>query len=107
MRHQLAICFVDIAPSPGHHPRMAIDELHREFGQRLKALRKRQDLTQEDLARKAGLSVETISNLERGALTTRLSTIKIIADELGVKILALLDDDHLALAESPQLGKLV
>ena len=48
-------------------------------------------LTQEELAERIGRSVDTVSNLERGASSTRIETAFRIADALGVGILDLFD----------------
>lgn len=54
------------------------------FGGRLRALRQARSLTQETLAERAGLSIVTISQLERGATDPRLSTIERLAAALEV-----------------------
>jgi len=55
------------------------------FGQRLRALRERAGLTQEELAERAGLSANAISSLERGARTHPYPhTIRQLADGLGL-----------------------
>lgn len=55
------------------------------FGELLKRLRKRADLTQEELAQAAGLSQRTISDLERGvARAARKETARLLADALGL-----------------------
>ncbi|HZF30720.1 MAG TPA: helix-turn-helix transcriptional regulator [Gammaproteobacteria bacterium] len=42
-------------------------ELQRDLGERLRRLRIGRDLSQEQLARKAGVSLKTLRNLEHGA----------------------------------------
>jgi predicted ATPase/transcriptional regulator with XRE-family HTH domain len=55
------------------------------FGARLKAARRAARLTQEELADRSGISVRTISDLERGlADTPRASTARLLADGLGL-----------------------
>jgi len=55
------------------------------FGQLLKQRRLAAGLTQEELAERAGLSVPSISNLERGvAHTPRKETLRLLADALGL-----------------------
>jgi WD40 repeat protein/transcriptional regulator with XRE-family HTH domain len=55
------------------------------LGQRLAILRLNAGLTQEQLARAAGVSVETIGDIERGtALKPRAQTLRRIADALGL-----------------------
>src|SRR4051794_40811748 len=63
------------------------------FGDLLRHLRSAAALSQEDLAERAGLSRNGISDLERGArLVPRLETVRRLADAL-----ALGDDDRTAL----------
>jgi len=58
-----------------------------QFGQMLLGLRVDAGLTQEELAEKAGISVRTVSNLERGTRAPRITTTRLLAAALGV------DDD--------------
>jgi len=46
---------------------MDADELKRRFGKRVQGLREAQGLTQEQLAARIQRSVDTVSNIERGA----------------------------------------
>lgn len=54
-----------------------------ELGQRLTALRKQQQLTQEELSEKSHVSVRTIQRIEAGEVLPRMSTIKILITALG------------------------
>jgi transcriptional regulator with XRE-family HTH domain/tetratricopeptide (TPR) repeat protein len=54
------------------------------LGQRLRALRLRAGLSQEDLAARAGVALKTIGNIEAGRTTPRPSTLRALADALGV-----------------------
>src|SRR5579871_6613263 len=55
------------------------------FGALLRRLRKAANLTQEELAERAGLSRRGINDLERGArLTPRRDTADLLADALGL-----------------------
>jgi transcriptional regulator with XRE-family HTH domain len=65
---------------------METDELKRAFGQRVQSLREQAGLTQERLADQIGRSVDTISNIERGANSTRVETAARIAEALGVAL---------------------
>lgn len=65
---------------------MGTDELKRRFGGRVQALRELAGLTQEQLAEKIDRSVDTISNIERGANSTRIETAGRIAEVLGVSL---------------------
>ncbi|HEX7153249.1 MAG TPA: helix-turn-helix transcriptional regulator [Thermoanaerobaculia bacterium] len=57
-----------------------------EFGARVRELRVKRDLTQEQLAESAGMNVVQLSNLERGANEPKLSTILRLAQALGVTL---------------------
>lgn len=61
-------------------------DLKKQLGLRIQALRQRQGLTQEQLAERIDRSVETISNIERGASSTRVATAAKIADVLEVSL---------------------
>lgn len=54
-----------------------------ELGRQLAALRKEQNLTQEELVEKSHVSVRTIQRIEAGEVIPRLSTVKILWQALG------------------------
>ncbi|MBI5068695.1 MAG: helix-turn-helix transcriptional regulator [Deltaproteobacteria bacterium] len=58
----------------------------------LRSVRQNQGLSQETVARKAGISVSYISMLERGERTTPLDTLEALAKALGVSPLYLLQE---------------
>jgi transcriptional regulator with XRE-family HTH domain len=58
--------------------------LSEKFAAHLKSERLRRKLSQETLAKKAGLSVSYISMLERGQRTPPLDTLEALAKALGV-----------------------
>jgi tetratricopeptide (TPR) repeat protein/DNA-binding XRE family transcriptional regulator len=63
-----------------------VGEPLRTFGALLRSLRKRANLTQEELAEAAGLSVRSVSDLERGvAQTPRKESVRLLADALGLE----------------------
>lgn len=64
-------------------------ELKNSFGKRLKQLRKERGITQEKLADMTGLSVESISNIERGVFGPKFDNLEKIAAalDLDVKLL--------------------
>jgi len=70
---------------------MAPRNHQRLFGNRVKALRKARKLSQEDLAEAIGKSVDTVSNIERGFNSTRISTAFDIANALHVSFVELFD----------------
>lgn len=59
------------------------------LGAALRRLRKNKNLTQEDLAHKAGLTVAALARIERGQSNPTWSSICAIAEGLGVKVLRL------------------
>ena len=68
-------------------------ESKRDLGRRLKTLRKRAALTQEDLAERAGLNPKYISGIERGRENPTLDTLLRLAKELGAQPVELFDFD--------------
>ena len=54
------------------------------FGDELRRLRRRSGLSQETLAARAGLSTEAVSLLERGRRKPRLTTMRLLADGMGL-----------------------
>ena len=60
--------------------------------QNLRVLRLQQNLSQESLAQKTGLSVSYISMLERGQRTPPLDTLEALAKGLGVSPLTLIQE---------------
>ena len=62
-----------------------------QFGRRLRTLRKRVDLTQEDLAENTGLTIESISNMERGIFGPKFDNLEKIANVIDVEVKELFD----------------
>jgi transcriptional regulator with XRE-family HTH domain len=56
-----------------------------DFGHNLRMARRRADLSQERLARTAGLALDTVHKIEHGKRRPRLDTIWALADALEVK----------------------
>jgi transcriptional regulator with XRE-family HTH domain len=54
-------------------------------GERLRQLRIQRAISQEDLGRVTGIAQSTISNLESSNRSARLSTIRKLAEALGVE----------------------
>jgi transcriptional regulator with XRE-family HTH domain len=65
--------------------------LKTKFGQRLRKLRRQKDLTQEQLAEAVGISVEFLSNMERGINGPSFETLEKLAEKLEVQIAELFD----------------
>ena len=64
-----------------------------QFGQQLRVLRRTQGITQESLANAAGLTTESISNIERGIFAPRFENIEKLAEALNVEVKALFEFD--------------
>ncbi len=62
------------------------------IGPKVKKLREQQDITQETLADKVGLTQSFISKLENGELTPSLKSLEKIAEALGVEVAELISN---------------
>src|SRR5262245_50962665 len=60
--------------------------LRSRFGKRLRYLRRLRDLTQEQLAEAVGISVEFLSNMERGVNAPSFETLERLGEVLQVPI---------------------
>jgi len=60
--------------------------LCKHFGKRIAFLRRDNDLTQDELAYKTGISTSYLSSIERGITDITISTVKRLAKALGVEI---------------------
>ena len=60
-----------------------MDKIEMRFGQRVKELRLKQNISQEELAFRFGLSKNYISDVERGTRNISLKSIEKIADGLA------------------------
>jgi len=63
----------------------------KRFAMRLKQLREARGLTQEALAKKAGISRAYLARLEIGMHDPHLSRLRALAKALGVKVAALVE----------------
>ena len=68
------------------------EELHRAIGNSIRTLRKESSLTLKQVARRTGLSVSLLSQIERAESSASLSSLFKIATALNVRIGDLLDD---------------
>jgi transcriptional regulator with XRE-family HTH domain len=62
-----------------------VQDIDRAVGERIKTLRQKKGLTQDDLANRAGLNRVHLYRLETGRQSMTLRTLKIIADALEVR----------------------
>ena len=65
------------------------EELHRSIGAIVRRIRKEQDLTLKQLARRTGLSVSLLSQIERAESSASVSSLYKIASGLGIKLTVL------------------
>lgn len=63
-----------------------MNKIEMKFGQRVKELRLKQNISQEELAFRCGLSKNYISDVERGTRNISLKSIEKISDGLAVGI---------------------
>ncbi len=63
-----------------------MDDLKIRFGERVKAIRKKKNLSQEQLAEKIDIAVTNMGKIERGESFVTSSTLQKLADVLGVKV---------------------
>jgi transcriptional regulator with XRE-family HTH domain len=79
------------------------------LGSRLRALRKERDLTQRELASRAGVSANAISLIERNEISPSVATLQRLATALNVKISYFFDDNvqtnimHVKAGERPSI----
>jgi transcriptional regulator with XRE-family HTH domain len=62
-----------------------------DFGRRVRVLRKRKGMTQEQLAEVADISVDFLSLMERGVNAPSFATLERLADALGIPVKELFD----------------
>lgn len=65
--------------------------LRQKFGRHLRKIRRQKNLTQEQLAESVGVSVEFLSNIERGINAPSFETLEKISQELKVTVAQLFD----------------
>lgn len=73
--------------------RRRADELARDLGPRLRALRSRAGLTQEQLGVAASIKAESVSRIERGRSCPDVATLARLLDVLGATFGEVLDAD--------------
>ena len=77
------------------------------LGRRLKELRKGRELTQEQLAEKAGLDVKFVGSIERGTENPSIQTLEKLANALSVKIHQIVNVEHQATGEKLLRRKII
>lgn len=63
-----------------------MDDLKIKFGKRIKAIRQKRKLSQEQLAEKVEIALTNMGKIERGESFVTSATLEKLADALGVKI---------------------
>jgi transcriptional regulator with XRE-family HTH domain len=78
-----------------------------DIGGRIRAARKRAGLSQDEVARRTGMSLNGMANIERGHIPDpHVSSVRRIADALGVSVGELVGEPVLAgKAEAPEAGR--
>jgi len=61
-------------------------QLKKQFGKRVQTLRYKAKMTQEDLASEVGVTIESISNIERGVYGPTFDTLEKISNALNVPV---------------------
>ena len=61
------------------------------FGKRLRSLRRAKDMTQEQVAERAGLSLQSVGEIERGRGNPTLVNVERLSDALDVELTELFD----------------
>lgn len=61
-------------------------QLNEQFGKRLQFLRKKANMTQEELANSTGFTYETISNFERGIHGVKFAALEKLANALDIPV---------------------
>jgi transcriptional regulator with XRE-family HTH domain len=64
----------------------AMTKLKSLFGRRLRQIRRQHDLTQEQLAELAGISVDMLSNIERGINAPSFETMEKLSKVLSIPV---------------------
>lgn len=64
-------------------------QLKKQFGQRIQTLRRSEKMTQEQLANDVGITIESISNIERGIHGPTFDNLEKIANALKMPVKSL------------------
>lgn len=74
-------------------------------GNRLREVRKRKAMTQEDVAHKAGIAVSQVGRIERGKLNPSISTIFVIALAMEIEPKDLFEFEEPLVKRKPEIKK--
>jgi transcriptional regulator with XRE-family HTH domain len=70
-----------------------MSESHNSIGDALRRTRKRASMTQDDLAKRSGLSRNYIAQIETGKKSLTLKALSALADGIGVTLEAIISED--------------
>lgn len=76
------------------------DEYEKAFGLHVRSLRRTRGLTQDELAKRAGVSVDTVRRLEAGSFSPSLKSMRKVAYGLALPLSTLLQSFELADTDS-------
>jgi len=93
-----------VMPRPNDKHSAVPDGLHKKFGARIRYLRLKLGLSQEELAAVCGLDRTYVGGIERGERNPSLKNIYLIASALRVPVSVLFDDSE-SDQSSPKSGK--
>jgi DNA-binding XRE family transcriptional regulator len=94
------------SPAPTNHA-ARVEALLDKLAHRVRTLRERKGLTQEEFARRCGISVSFASLLERGRRSPSYETLILLAEALEMPVADLFRDIGGAPHEDPYLGRLM
>lgn len=61
-----------------------MSDYEREFGRHVRSLRRARDVTQDQLAKRSGLSADTIRRVEHGSFSASIGTLRKLCMGLGI-----------------------
>src|SRR3954453_20573545 len=93
----LTVRDIDIAHESRHTA--VVQRLYQEFGQLLREARISADLTQQDVARRVGLTRTSITNIERGTQHISLHQLFLLANAVGKEPTDLLPSGEVSLED--------
>uniref|UniRef100_I2PWX1 Putative transcriptional regulator n=1 Tax=Desulfovibrio sp. U5L TaxID=596152 RepID=I2PWX1_9BACT len=74
-------------------------EILKVFGKRLRSLRRAKDMTQEQVAERAGLSLQSVGEIERGRGNPTLVNLERLAAAMDIELTALFDLEDMRLTK--------
>lgn len=84
----------DFSDSEEDLPRDDRDDIYKEIQQLIVSERKKQKVTQKELAHRTGLSQANISNIENGVTRPTIDSLQKIAEALGKRLLVCFEESE-------------